>query len=92
MNDFFEFMIYVISAMKHFGMAPLAIKTSFGFCPASISMGANSNAMIPEEHLGPINIYAKNMMGPDSEHFSGFDIQMREKETMRRTLDEDFAK
>ena len=90
MNDFFEFMLYVIGAIKHYGLGPLAIKASFGFCPAGISMGANPNAMLPEEHLGPINIYAKNMMGPDSEHYIGFDIQMRDKETMRRTLAADF--
>ena len=78
-------MLYTNSAMNHFGMGELVIKASFDFCPAGISMGANPNAMFPEEHLGPINIYAKNMMGPDSEHFIGFDIQMREKETIRRT-------
>ena len=69
MNDFFEFMLYTNGAMKHFGMGELAIKASFGFCPAGISMGANANAMFPEEHLGPTNISAKNiLMGPDNEH------------------------
>jgi len=91
MNDFFEFMLYVIGAMKHFGMGPLAIKTSFGFCPSSISLGANPNAMIPKEYLDFIIIYAKKMIGPDSGQFIGFSSIMREKETMR-TLEEEFAK
>ena len=91
MNDFFEFMLYVIGAMKHFGMGPLAIKTSFVFCPSSISLGANPNAMIPKEYLDFIIIYAKKMIGPDSGQFIGFSSIMREKETMR-TLEEEFAK
>jgi len=91
MNDFFEFMLYVIGAMKHFGMGPLAIKISFGFCPSSISLGANPNAMIPKEYLDFINIYARKMMGQNSGQFIGFSSIMREKETMR-TLEEEFAK
>ena len=60
----FEFMLYTNSAMKPFGMGELAIKASFGFCHAGISMVTNPNAMFPEEH------YAKNMMGADSEHYT----------------------
>jgi len=91
MNDFYEFMLYVIGAMKHFGMGPLAIKTSFGFCPSSISLGANPNAMIPKEYLDFINIYARKMMGQNSGQFIGFSSIMREKEAMR-DLEEEFAK
>jgi len=91
MNDFYEFMLYVIGAMKHFGMGPLAIKISFGFCPSSISLGANPNAMIPKEYLDFINIYARKMMGQNSGQFIGFSSIMREKEAMR-DLEEEFAK